>query len=166
MKTRFPVVGATVAAATVFCAGIFAAPVLVARGHAAGRWLRFAYAPLCHQLAGRSLEIAGEPLAVCARCTGLYLGGLAGLILAVAAGWGVRSPGPRRGWLLVALIPTALDGLLKVLGNVPRLGVALPAGFALGVFLGIGLNDLGRMMRPDRLSVEERKRWMRASPTC
>jgi len=166
MKTRFPVVGAAVVGAVLFCAGIVVAPLLEARGHAAGSWLRWAYGPLCHQLAGRSVELAGEPLAVCARCTGLYFGGLLGLVGAVLAGWGVRSPGPRRIWLLWALLPTALDAVLKILGNVPRMGVALPAGLALGAFLGIGLNDLGRMMRPDRPSVEERKRWTRASPTC
>ena len=166
MKTGFPVVGVSVAAAILFCAGIFAAPLLEAGGHAAGSWLRWTYAPLCHQLARRSLELAGHPLAVCARCTGLYLGGLLGLLWAVGAGWGVRVPGPQRAWLVVALLPTALDFVVKGLGNVPRLGVALPAGIALGAFLGIGLNDLGRMMRPDRPSQKERKRWMRASPTC
>ena len=154
------------AAALLFCAGIFAAPLLEAGGHAAGSWLRWTYAPLCHQLARRSLELAGHPLAVCARCTGLYLGGLLGLLWAVGSGWGVRVPAPRRAWLVAAALPTALDFLIKELGNVPRLGVALPAGIALGAFLGVGLNDLGRMMRPDRPSQEERKRWMRASPTC
>lgn len=166
MKTRFPVVGVTAVAAVLFCAGIVAAPLLEAEGLAAGSWLRWTYAPLCHQLARRSLEIAGHPLAVCARCTGLYVGGLAGLLCAVGAGWGVRAPGPRRAWVMVALLPTAVDFAVKGLGNLPRLGVALPAGIALGAFLGIGLNDLGRMMRPDRPTQEERKRWMRASPTC
>ena len=154
-------VGAAVVGAILFCAGIVVAPLLEARGHAAGSWLRWAYSPLCHQLAGRSVELAGEPLAVCARCTGLYLGGLLGLLLGL-----MRVPAPRRAWLVVAVLPTVLDSVFKVLGNAPRLGVALPAGIALGVFLGIGLNDLGRMMRPDRPIVEERKRWMRASPTC
>ena len=166
MKTRFPVVGATVAAAVLFCAGILAAPLLEARGSALGPWLRWAYAPVCHQIAGRSVEVMGRPLSVCARCSGLYLGGLVGLCVAVAAGWGVRVPGPRRAWLLVAVLPTLVDGVVKILGNLPRLGVAVPAGIVLGAFLGIGLNDLGRMMRPDRPCQEERKRWMRASPTC
>jgi len=154
-----------VAAAILFCGGIVAAPLLEARGSVLGPWMRWAYAPLCHQMASRSVELAGAPLAVCARCTGLYLGGLVGLCVAVAAGWGVRVPGPRRVWL-VAVLPAALDSLVKVLGNAPRLGVAVPAGIVLGAFLGVGLNDLGRMMRPDRSSSEERKRWMRASPIC
>ena len=159
-------VGTTVMGAILFCAGIVATPLLEAGGYALGSWLRWAYAPLCHQLAGRSVELASEPLAVCARCTGLYLGGLLGLVLAVRAQWGVCVPAPRRAWLVVAVLPTAIDFAVKGLGNGLRLGVALPAGVALGVFLGIGLNDLGRMMRPERPTVEERKRWMRASPTC
>lgn len=163
---RVPVVGATVVAAVLFCAGLVAVPLLESGGHVAGRWLRLAYAPLCHQMPDRSVRLAERPLAVCARCSGLYAGGLAGLLVAVGAGWGVRSPGPRRRWLAIALLPTAVDFAMNGLGNAVRLGVAVPAGLALGAFLGIGLNDLGRMMRRDRGSEEETKRWTRASPTC
>lgn len=170
-RWRVPVVGTALAAAVLFCAGIVAAPALEARGHGGGRWLRLAYAPLCHQLSERSLALEGRPLAVCARCSGLYAGGLAGLLLSAAAGLGVRRPGPRARWLLAAVAPTALDVLaywtgFGGLGNVPRALAALPGGFALGCFLGIGLNDLGRMMRRDRPHPKEPKRWTRASPTC
>ena len=159
-------VGAVLAAAILFCAGIVAAPLLEAQEHVAGPWLRLAYAPACHQMAGRSVTLAGRPLAVCARCSGLYAGGLLGLFLAVGAGWGVRRPAPARWWLAIALLPTAVDFVVKGLANGPRLGVAIPAGMVLGAFLGVGLNDLGRMMRRDRRSLKEPKPWTRASPTC
>ena len=166
MKGRFPVVGAVLVAAILFCAGIVAAPWLESRGHGAGRWLRLVYAPACHQIADRSVTLAGRPLAVCARCSGLYAGGLAGLLLAVAVGWGARRPAPSRWWVAIALLPTAVDFVVKGLGNGTRLGVAVPAGMVLGAFLGVGLNDLGRMMRRDRRSLEDPKPWTRASPTC
>lgn len=37
---------------------------------------------LCHQQHGRSFELDGTQLPVCARCTGLYAGGAAGAVLA------------------------------------------------------------------------------------
>ena len=39
------------------------------------------FSRLCHQLPGRSWHIHGEQLAVCIRCTSIYLGFLAGLVL-------------------------------------------------------------------------------------
>jgi hypothetical protein len=91
--------------------------------------------------------------------------------VAVSAGWGARRRGPRPRWLLLAALPTGLDVLAHLtglggLGNLPRALVALPAGLALGAFLGIGLNDVGRMMRRGRPGKEEPKRWNRASRTC
>ena len=36
--------------------------------------LRWLLHPVCHQLPERTFHLFGEPLAVCHRCTGLYLG--------------------------------------------------------------------------------------------
>jgi uncharacterized membrane protein len=115
--------------------------------------------------------MSGRPLTVCARCTGLYAGGLAGLALAAGLGWGARRRGPRPRWVLFLALPTLVDVLAGLLGlggvgNAARLALALPAGLALGAFLGIGLTDLGRMMRRDRADPEGGNRWTRASPTC
>ena len=38
------------------------------------------YGHVCHQIAERSFSLAGQPLAVCARCLGIYVGGLAALM--------------------------------------------------------------------------------------
>jgi uncharacterized membrane protein len=108
---------------------------------------RFAYSPVCHQIPQRSLVLGGQPLTVCARCTGLYLGGALGLAL-MALGYGrLRVPG--RLWLLVAVTPTVLDfGMGHLTGmslpNLARLAVAIPAGLMLGWYLAIGVADLGR----------------------
>ena len=108
---------------------------------------RLAYRPVCHQIPHRSLALGGRPFTVCARCTGLYFGGAAGLAL-MALGYGrVRFPG--RLWLLLAVTPTVLDfGMGHLAGvslpNLARLAVAFPAGLMLGGYLAIGVADLGK----------------------
>lgn len=42
-----------------------------------GNWVSFAYLPfhqLCHQMAERSFAVNGIPLAICARCLGIFTG--------------------------------------------------------------------------------------------
>src|SRR5882672_9653307 len=43
--------------------------------------LAHVYRRVCHQIGDRSFHIAGHPFAVCARCFGIYVGYLAGLIV-------------------------------------------------------------------------------------
>jgi len=47
-------------------------------------WLRVLGGGVCHQLPGHSLQVAGIPLPLCARCTGTYLGSLLGLTTVIA----------------------------------------------------------------------------------
>jgi len=133
-------------AAGAYVAGTWVGPVLVAAGSTAGAWLHLAYAPLCHQLAERSLWLGGVPLAVCARCTGLYAGGLAGLVVGVAC-LGRRDRGPRPRWLALVAAPTAIDALLPWIGlpqlsEVPRALLAIPCGVLAGWYLAVGVAGL------------------------
>lgn len=41
---------------------------------------------ICHQIAGRSFLIDGIPMPLCARCTGIYLGVMTGLMIAIVSG--------------------------------------------------------------------------------
>jgi uncharacterized membrane protein len=41
---------------------------------------------ICHRIAARSFLIDGDPMPLCARCTGIYLGVMTSFILAVASG--------------------------------------------------------------------------------
>ena len=129
-----------------FVAGTFLAPVLAGAGHGWGALWRLAYSPLCHQMPERSLALGNSTQAVCARCSGLYLGAVAGLLL---GGW-LLSRGrfrPPPWWLGLALAPSAIDFVLPWLGfpslsNVPRLALAFPAGVVAALFLAVGIEDL------------------------
>ena len=132
--------------AGIFVLGAFVIPWLEARGTSVATPFRLIYAPLCHQIDSRALHVETHAVAVCARCSGLYLGGLAGLILAAVLVVG-RGRDPRPVWFAIAVTPTLIDALLPRVGliglpNVPRLLLAVPAGLMAGVFLSIGIYDL------------------------
>ena len=86
---------------------------------------------VCHQQPARSFHLEGVKLPVCARCTGLYVSGAAGALLA----WFGLARVPRRirRYLLLAAIPTAATLVLEWLqlvapGNAARALAALPLG--------------------------------------
>jgi uncharacterized membrane protein len=122
-----------------------AAPWLAVPAYAAG-------SVVCHQLPERSFEMAGAPIAVCARCLGLYLGGVAGFATVVArrrrTGGAGGSP-----WLLLAA--SALPTLLTIagewiigrpVGNGLRFAAALPLGAAVAMVVGAAVTiDAGQV---------------------
>ncbi len=77
----------------------------------AARVIGAGYGALCHQIADRSFFCAGEPMVICARCTGFF-GGLAVvslfvLIRGIARGW--------RWWVAgLACLPMLLDAGLDI----------------------------------------------------
>jgi uncharacterized membrane protein len=104
------------------------APVLAAATYGAG-------ALVCHQRPERSFHASGTRFPVCARCTGLYLSGALGALLA----WIGRPAVPRkRRWLLVIVAaPTAITLVVEWVGfaspsNVARAAAALPLGGVAG----------------------------------
>ena len=90
---------------------------------------------VCHQRADRSFYSCGVQWPVCGRCSGLYIGAAAGVL--IFALWrGDRDPASVGAWrrrLLVAAVPTALlwlgeFGLRFDPGTLVRFLGALPAG--------------------------------------
>jgi uncharacterized membrane protein len=63
-------------------AAIIAAPLAASSGRPEGWFLYQAFSPFCHQQPRRSWQLQGYPLAVCARCVGVY----GGLLLAALLG--------------------------------------------------------------------------------
>jgi len=132
--------------ALAFAAGTFLAPVLISSGGPWGGFLRLSYAPVCHQLTERSLPVGDGFQAVCARCSGLYLGAVAGLFVSAALLMGRRSA-PRPIWLAVVAVPTFIDALLPWVGlpalpNYPRLLLAWPVGFVAALFVARGIAEI------------------------
>lgn len=79
--------------------------------------VRQCFGPVCHQLPSRSPQIGGVPVALCDRCSGIYLG----LVVGVSAtGWGPHSWRTLGGYgqylLLGAVVPLGLNWVGPVLG--------------------------------------------------
>ncbi len=75
-------------------------------------WAIFLYQSFsvaCHQMPERTFHFHGFPLAVCSRCTGIYAGGLAGLMIYPLTRRLAERRTPASGWLLAALIPMLID---------------------------------------------------------
>jgi len=95
---------------------------------------------VCHQRPDRSLTTCGRQWPVCGRCSGLYLGAAAGVLLAAS---GVGRRGSWRQWrtrVLVAAIPTAVLWLAEAVGlgdpgTTLRLTMALPPGAVTALWL-------------------------------
>lgn len=79
--------------------------------------VRRCFAPVCHQLPSRSPHIGGVPIAICDRCSGIYLGLVVGVVV---TGWG-RSLWAALGQhghylLLGTLVPLGVDWIGPMLG--------------------------------------------------
>lgn len=82
-----------------------------------------AYA-VCHRIPDRTFSIAGRPLPLCARCSGTYLGALAGMLVLAARGRGraPRLPAPIfLAILAFFLLAWAVDGVNSFLTLIPGL---------------------------------------------
>jgi uncharacterized membrane protein len=139
MKARLPLALLVVALAPL-------APPFLAAGHPlAALLIRGFFSRLCHQNPARSFLVDGSPIAVCARCLGIYCGVVLGALLRLRTV-------PARRWLAGALLINMLDvtiGTLQWYGNLPLLR------FSLGLLLGIGIGAVlffAQAELPDQLS--------------
>jgi uncharacterized membrane protein len=134
-----------------FVSVIIIAPLAAASGHdSTALAIYIAFSRFCHQLPERSFSMAGHPLAVCARCTGIYFGFAAGVLIYPLMRSLKRADAPARWWLLVALVPTAVDfslGFFGILENtdLSRLVTGALLGGVTAFYVVPGLMDLSRM---------------------
>ncbi len=124
-------------------AGGAALPVVPCAGGRASLAVSVIYAAgsvVCHQRPDRSLTTCTRQWPVCGRCSGLYLGAAAGVLLAAA---GVGRRGSWQQWrtrVLLSAIPTAALWLGEVAGlgdpgTTLRLALALPPGIVTALWL-------------------------------
>jgi uncharacterized membrane protein len=95
---------------------------------------------ICHQIPERSFHIAAAQLPVCARCTGLYAGGLVGIIVWLARARRPFAAAAARRVFVIAAMPTVLTATTATLGwwdagNALRALLALPLGIAVGAIV-------------------------------
>jgi uncharacterized membrane protein len=101
--------------ASLWCGAIVLTPVLAGLPDpiaGVGEALYGLVSPVCHQIEARSFTVAGLPFAVCARCTAVYFGFLAGVLLFPILRSVERPVYPPR-WLVgVAVLPMVTDVIL------------------------------------------------------
>jgi uncharacterized membrane protein len=139
---RLRVWGVLAGSAAAIIALAFLPPLLPPKGSA---FVMHVFAPVCHQISVRSPHIGEIQIALCDRCTGIYLGFLAG-VLGVPLLWRWRR-GLRRHalpMLIGATVIVGLDWIGPVLGawpNVPlsRFLTGGLLGVVGGLLAGVGL---------------------------
>lgn len=104
---------------------------------------------VCHRIELRSFSVNGRPLPLCARCTGMYLGAVAGLAYQFAVGRRRMGMPPRRvlvglGLLILGFVGDGLNSYLTLFPNVttlyqPQNWLRLLTGTGMGVALAAGL---------------------------
>jgi uncharacterized membrane protein len=106
--------------------------------HGASMKWRLLFRTLCHGKPERCLYLFDVPMPICARCTGIYVGVLGGLMLFPLMPW------LREKWMRVAafaaLAPLAVDGLTQLAGlrestNPLRIATGVITGLAFGLWI-------------------------------
>ena len=124
---------------------IFAAPWLISEHHPMAAIIIYqGFSAVCHQQLERSYLFKGLPLGVCSRCTGIYFGFLAGLLLFPVISGLKNVFIPKRRWLVIASIPLLIDFGIGVIGLIPnnfisRTATGLLFGAVLAFYLLPGL---------------------------
>jgi len=162
MTLHRAVVFAAAAAALGWNLMLAAPPLLHAVGeHEAGTLARLVFAPICHQDPARSLAPLGSPLAVCARCSGAYLGFLAGAMILIFRSVRRRATGfAPRSLLLASIVPTAAQWVLAASGLMPdiaaaRASTAAIIGVAISFVIIPALESLARDIAAARGSISK-----------
>jgi uncharacterized membrane protein len=110
----------------IWCALILFTPLIAHLFPVASIYLYMMFSPLCHQIPGRSFFLSGIQLPVCARCTGIYLGGFVGSFF-------VRPRAPPPWILMAAFLPMGIDGVTQIFFRESTNSIRFLTGFIAGV---------------------------------
>jgi uncharacterized membrane protein len=141
---------------------IIGAPVAAAENHGSTAGVIYAaFSKICHQRPERSFFIMGYPLAVCSRCTGLYVGFSLALITYPLVRSLQTVTAPDRKWLFLAAVPMALDFTLTFTGiwentHSSRFLTGLLLGSVAVFYVMPGISELALRFFKSRASSSER----------
>ena len=125
---------------------ILLAPYLLSRSSMLAKFIYAAFAPTCHQIPSRCLHVYGHPLAVCARCVGIYSGFLLGtMFFPLIKGFTAPSLPPAKAIIAVS-IPIVMDVAGNFLGiwessNPIRFMTGALWGFILPLYFIAGISE-------------------------
>jgi uncharacterized membrane protein len=104
--------------------------------------VRSMFKSVCHQIPERSFSLLGTPVAVCARCLGLYLGFLIGVIILPRADRlsGLLQARPRL--MLLFLVPMACDLLIWENTHWSRFLTGQAAAFPVALFVYLAVEQI------------------------
>ena len=140
--------GGVVAFVLVWMSMIVGAPIALSHGYTVVAMTIYkGFSPLCHQISERSFHVEGHAFAVCARCTGIYVGFAAGVILYPLMRSLKRTDTLDRKWLLLATAPTLVDWSLAYTGiwantHLSRFSTGALLGAVCALYVVPGLMDL------------------------
>ena len=131
----------------IWTGAVFFAPYLRSQSSSLEMFLYSLFSALCHQIPGRSFFCFGYPLAVCARCLGIYSGFLAGLLFyPFLNGFSSLHLPSTRSFFLVT-IPIGIDTLgnffhVWATPNWPRFVLGFIWGIILPFYFIVGIADM------------------------
>jgi uncharacterized membrane protein len=138
---------ATLAGILFWLGAIVLAPYLRSRNIPIGKFIYICFSPVCHQIPGRSFLIFGYPMAVCARCLGIYSGFLAGMALYPFLRGFSKVRLPKTKIFLAVSVPIVTDTVGNLFGfwatsNLVRLSSGFLWGSILPLYFVTGLSEL------------------------
>ena len=132
---------------------ILTAPYLKSKSLPISSFLYTTFSPTCHQIPSRCFLLFGYPLAVCARCLGIYIGFLIGVLTyPFIRGFGILRL-PRTLSFILITIPIVVDTIGNIFGiwespSELRFCLGILWGIILPFYFITGLAELALRKKP------------------
>jgi uncharacterized membrane protein len=107
---------ATLIGTILWIGALFYAPYLKKNSSPLSGFLYVVFSPTCHQIPSRCFYAFGHPLAVCARCLGVYSGFLLGMVIFPLTKGFSKISMPKVKTLIILSIPILIDVTGNLLG--------------------------------------------------
>ncbi len=143
---------------------IFLAPYLRSQGSSLSAFAYLVFTPICHQIPSRSFHLFGEPLAVCARCLGIYFGALGGTGLYPLINGFSKLALPRARIFILVSVPIIIDAggnflHLWVSSHWIRFSTGFLWGLILPFYFIVGVSDFILKKSQEKAKRREKKHY-------